>query len=228
MPSRTSSGPHRQSPTPGSGRRTEWPTRLPGTGGPVDCLRIAGLTLQHLPGSSTLGSHLGAALLPIPPPHHPRPTGTTRLTCANAIQAGKIINRASFGTQRSWVQIPPPRQPKHQVRRLPHSVGASPVCACVSNCVTKASACLRASFLRADDAAYDDSAGLDHGPDLLLVVLLDLGCPAASSRSRTARRGRPGGEDRHVVARTSPKVLGGCCLVGERPSRPRSGQRLIQ
>ncbi len=47
--------------------------------------------------------------------------------------------RASFGTKRSWVQIPPPRQPKQQVRHLGTFLGASPVFGCVTSCVATAS-----------------------------------------------------------------------------------------
>ena len=56
------------------------------------------------------GSRLGADLLPQPSPHPAGPIDTTPLTSANVSHAGKISNRTSFGTKRSWVQIPPPRQ----------------------------------------------------------------------------------------------------------------------
>src|SRR5690606_27698981 len=56
------------------------------------------------------GSHLGADPLPEPLPGPATPTEPTHLTCGNAIEAGSLTNRTSFGTKRSWVQIPPPRQ----------------------------------------------------------------------------------------------------------------------
>ena len=129
MPSRTLSGPHRQSPTRGSGRRIEWPTRLPGTEGPVDCLRVTGLTLQHHP--ALLGAIWEPPCSRSPPPLHPRPTGTTSLTCANTIQAGKIINRSSFGTKsRRFRSHHPDSETPGEAPT--GSVGASPVSACVS------------------------------------------------------------------------------------------------
>src|SRR5690606_5607195 len=56
------------------------------------------------------GSHLGADPLPEPLPGPATPTEPTHLTCGNAIEAGSLPNRTSFGTKRSWVQIPPPRR----------------------------------------------------------------------------------------------------------------------
>lgn len=57
---------------------------------------------------------MGADPLPNPLPHHARPTGTTPLTSANVIHAGKISARTSFGTKRWPVQVRPTTTAGHR------------------------------------------------------------------------------------------------------------------
>ena len=64
-------------------------------------------------GWKTLAGYLGAESLPGPAPDHARLTESNTLNCGNTSQAGDDLGRTSFGTKRSWVQIPPPRQLKH-------------------------------------------------------------------------------------------------------------------
>ncbi|WP_370530471.1 DUF2399 domain-containing protein [Streptomyces sp. WP-1] len=80
-----------------------------------------GLRVQG--GSPSAGSHRGADPLPEPLPSHAATTDPILPTCGNAIEAGRLSARTSFGTKRSWVQIPPPRQLKYQVRGLIRLVG---------------------------------------------------------------------------------------------------------
>ncbi|GAB2793389.1 hypothetical protein GCM10027091_26850 [Streptomyces daliensis] len=63
-----------------------------------------------------LGSHLGADPLPEHSWDHATPAPANDVTCTNTFHTGPGSTRTSFGTKRSWVQIPPPRQRKHQVR----------------------------------------------------------------------------------------------------------------
>ncbi|GAB3949984.1 hypothetical protein GCM10028832_02590 [Streptomyces sparsus] len=72
------------------------------------------------------GSHLGADPLPKPLPNPPRPSHASLLTRLNSKATGARRARPSFGTKRSWVQIPPPRQRKHQFRGLIRESGRAP------------------------------------------------------------------------------------------------------
>ena len=69
-------------------------------------------------GRLDLWGHRGANPLPEPLRDRPRPRHSDALNRENAIRTGETSTRTSFGTKRSWVQIPPPRQTKHQVRGL--------------------------------------------------------------------------------------------------------------
>jgi hypothetical protein len=68
-----------------------------------------------VPGS---GSRLGADPLPEPLPHRPRLSHPNTLTRQNTKPPGVDLDRASFGTKRSWVRIPPPRLMEPQVKGL--------------------------------------------------------------------------------------------------------------
>jgi hypothetical protein len=80
------------------------------------CNRLS--NVQHVSGQAGTeavdgthpGSHLGADPPPESPLSHAAPTDATLPTCGNAVEAGSLPSRTSFGTKRSWVQIPPPRQ----------------------------------------------------------------------------------------------------------------------
>jgi hypothetical protein len=62
------------------------------------------------PAARPAGRNLGEDLLPEPLRDRATPVDTNGLTCTNRKQAGTDPTRTSFGTKRSWVQIPPPRQ----------------------------------------------------------------------------------------------------------------------
>ncbi|GAA2605757.1 hypothetical protein GCM10009863_19110 [Streptomyces axinellae] len=70
---------------------------------------------------------------PAPPSPHPKADFASALPWAKVVVVASGCSaawqRASFGTKRSWVQIPPPRQRKHQVR--PGSERSEPGLICI-------------------------------------------------------------------------------------------------
>ena len=76
------------------------------------------------------GSHLGAGSLPGTLRDGPRTPHTNVLNRQNSTPPGVDQARPSFGTKRSWVQIPPPRQLQRQVR--PGAERSAPGLICVA------------------------------------------------------------------------------------------------